>query len=457
MANEDDLLAKMASLLDAQKASLAKEMESLVKKVEDLQAQVSSLQAPGGGATPAQLGATVVIASSGAGASSSTAVPLGAAAPGASASVSLTSDDISCSMSIDDAASAWDGHKELKLRELAKLGRGKGELSYSSWKTFALADLDAARLTPVLTLEYPEQASAEVQAFYKAANSVVYAGLLHAVKEINVLRDHVLRLHGHVSSARFVWLAIKAHFVRASHNNDLHLLTKLKALAPREKESMESFLNRCNLLVKEYSEYDLVCDETLLISQVLSTLASQWKTNAKLDRPLAELTWDEVARALQAEDNNRRMSNTDAPESLLPLGWTRRSGGARAASGDSGSSGEQPPSNPDANAAPAGATPKGGKWKPKHAAPKGAPPQGEQRVTAPVVCWLCKEVGHLYGECKSDRAGQKPSAQDRAEAEAKREELRRRREQSVKDKAAHAARAASQGESPAEARCSGAL
>jgi hypothetical protein len=360
-------------------------------------------------------------------------------------------------MSLEDVAAAWDGHKELKLRELAKLGKGKGELAYSSWKTFALADLDAARLTPVLTLEYPEDASSEVQVFYKTANSVVFAGLIHAVKEINVLRDVVLRLHGHASSARFAWLAIKAHYVRVSHNNDLHLLTKLKALEPRERESMEAFLNRCNLLVKEYAEYDLVCDESLLISQVLSTLSSQWKTNAKLDRPLAGMSWESVALALQAEDNNRRTSNTDAPESLLPLGWTRRSGGGKVASAEGSPSADQPPSSHDASAAPAGAGPKGGKGRPKPPTSRGAPPKGETKVSAPVVCWLCKEVGHLYGECKSDRAGQKPSAQDRAEAEAKREELRRRREQSQKDKAAHAARAASQGESATEARASGAL
>jgi len=210
------------------------------------------------------------------------------------------------SFGLESAASSWDSHKEIKLRELPKLGRGKDEVPYGRWKFHVLAALDAARLTPVLQTEYPEEASEQVQEFYRAANAVLFAGLLHAVKDISVLGDVVLRLYGEVSSGRLAWLHIKAHFVRLSDNNRTFLLKRLQELEPRDGESMESFLNRCAMLRNDFAEYDIELEHTLLITQVLSKLSIQWKTRAGLDRPLDALAWMDVALALQAEDNARR-------------------------------------------------------------------------------------------------------------------------------------------------------
>jgi hypothetical protein len=80
------------------------------------------------------------------------------------------------------------------------------------------------------------------------------------------------------------------------------------------------------------------------------------------------MSWAEVSAALQAEDNARRQSNTDHPESLLPLGWTRRGERAVASpvragsparretgsSSGSGSSGRSSSTSTPAQAAPAG-------------------------------------------------------------------------------------------------------
>jgi len=242
-----------------------------------------------------------------------------------------------------------------------------------------------------------------------------------------------------------------------SSNNCLFLLSKGEAYEPRDGESMESFLNRGNLLRNEFAEFGLELEDSLLIAQVLRKLSIQWKSRANLDGTQSEYSWPQVAEALQKEDNDRRQSNTKHPEALLPLGWTRRSGEARVASSGGDPSGEQhsgpkgqASTSADASAAPALAPGKG-------KAPKGAQPQGERTISAPVVCWHCHKVGHLWGECNTKPTGWKPSGEDRAKAEALREEMKRRRQQSQKDKAAHAARVAAQSESSGEAHCSAAL
>lgn len=454
MASEE-LLASMRALLDEKLEGFKGEIKDLSEKLAEVQAHVAALRDRPRVSVFESLGldASNQGASQTAGGADASADPSGVAAPKAFEGGSLVSEDLVSSFDLSTAAASWDGHKEIKLKELPRLGRNKDELPYGRWKMHVLADLDAARLTPVLCVDFPGSASIEVQGYYRAANAVLFAGLLHAVKGISVLSDIVLRLYGQPSSARDAWRAIKAFFVRVSSNARMHLLAKLDALEPRDGESMEAFLNRCELLRNEFAEHGLKCEDSLLTSQVLRKLSIQWKSRAGLDRPLDVVPWSEVAQALQDEDNSRRQSNTKSPEALLPLGWTRRSGEARAATGGD-SPGKQRPalkgpgsSSGDASAAPASAPPKG------HA-PKGAIPQGERKVSVPVVCWYCQKVGHLWGECNTKPAGWKPGAEDKAKADATREEMRRRRAQSEKDKAAHAARVAALKESPTDARCS---
>ena len=457
MASAEEIRA----LLEELKASLTARVKGLEEKVVGLEGQVASLQARTSRTLEEMIGETLgtsVSAPSGTpeGANANDA-PSGPLASRALGEGSFASEVPLSSFDLATAASSWAEHKEVKLRALAKLGRGKDELPYGRWKLIVLADLDAARLTPVLAQEFPVDSPEDVQGYYRAANAVLFSALVHSVSGISVLSDAVLGLFGNPSSACLAWRAIKAHFVRLSANNRLYLLSKVEALEPRDSESMESFLNRCNLLRNEFTEYGLDPEDSLMIAQVLRKLSIQWLTRAKLDGNQAEFTWSQVAQALQKEDNDRRQSNTKHPEALLPLGWTRRSGEARAASSGGDPGGEQRngpkgQASPlaDASAAPAAAFGKG-------KAPKGAKPQGERSISVPVVCWHCHKLGHLWGECNTKPNGWKPSGDDRAKAEALREEMRRRRLQSEKDKAAHAARAATQSESPTEARCSGAL
>jgi hypothetical protein len=275
-----------------------------------------------------------------------------------------------------------------------------------------------------------------------------------------VLGD-VLRHYGKPSSARLAWLSIKSHFVRLSDNNRTFMLKKLQDLEPGVTESMESFLNRCAKLRNDFAEYDLVLEDHLLITQVLSKLSIQWKTRAGLDgKPYDSLVWEEVALALQGEDNARRQSNTKSPEALLPLGWTRRTAGeARPAAGGCEPSGKPShiPKGHPSTSSPALAAPAAGRPAGPRNAPHVANPQGEPKVSVPVVCWHCQNLGHLWPECQVKPEKWRPTAADRAKGEAKREELRRRKLQGEKDRAAHAAKAATQGEGPSDARASGAL
>ena len=70
---------------------------------------------------------------------------------------------------------------------------------------------------------------------------------------------------------------------------------------------MEQFLNRCFQLRDEFASYDVELDDKLLVTQVFSKLSYQWKKSTGLaDSSVETLLWDDVASALQAEDNARR-------------------------------------------------------------------------------------------------------------------------------------------------------
>jgi hypothetical protein len=355
------------------------------------------------------------------------------------------------SFSLADAAATWtEGSREVKLRELPRLGRGKGELPYGTWKWHVLAALDAARIASVLQADFPEGESDGIQEYYRAANAVLFHALLSAVKDIPVLGDGVVRLFGKPSSAREAWLAIKGHFVRLSANNRTFMLKRLQELDPREGESMEAFLGRCAKLQMDFAEYDLVLEDKLLITQVLSRLSIQWKTRAGLDGPLESLSWADVSSALQTEDNARRQSNTKSPEALLPLGWTRRTtGDALAADGRQKTQGSSSSTGAESGSGAALKT---------SGSPKQYPPrdrsQSPSKVRVPIVCWHCQQMGHLWGDCTSLPSGWKPGPQDKAKAEAAREEMRRRKLQSQKDKAAHAARSSEKSSPSSEGKCS---
>lgn len=234
-----------------------------------------------------------------------------------------------------------------------------------------------------------------------------------AVFDIPVLGDHVCRFDGLKDSAHQAWGTIKAHYIRLAANNRAFLTRKLHELEPRDGESMESFLNRCYVLQDEFASYGLVLNDNELITQVFSKLSFQWRQTCGFgDVPEGDLSWADVALALQDQDNKRRHSNTKAPDALLPLGWTRKGrteGHAKRAS-----------SPPKKDGIFQKGEKVGGKWGPKE----------DQRGPPLIVCYVCFEVGHGCNKCPKKPEGWKLTSEAREKAAL----ILSRKKQSFRDK-----------------------
>ena len=182
------------------------------------------------------------------------------------------------------------------------------------------------------------------------------------------------------------------------------------------------FLNRCERLRNEYESYGLLLDDARLIRQVKLKLSRPWLTAAGLAQDGASaLSWDQVAVALQTEDNNRRHANTDAVDAVLPLGWTPKGEKGKAYVAMSGHSdlGDSDDSE-HAHAAPAVAA------KGKGSAKGGG--GGKSGPSKPMdksqwVCFHCIEPGHGVKECPTKPAGWKPTEESRRRVHAKKAEL----------------------------------
>jgi hypothetical protein len=186
-------------------------------------------------------------------------------------------------------------------------------------------------------------------------------------------------------------MTIKHHYIKLGRNNLPFLEGKLRSLEPRETESMDSFLSRCEDMRGLYASYGQALNDTSLITQVLSRLSIHWQRISCLQSQDSDSwTWDLVSDALQLEDNERRLANWRTPDALLPLGWSKykKGGEARAASGEHviDSSPPSSPSGPQSYAAAAKGKGQG----------KGPKPGSPKTYGGPVVCYHCLKQGHVY-------------------------------------------------------------
>jgi len=289
--------------------------------------------------------------------------------------------------------------RELKLKDLPRLGREKGELPYSKWRIDARAMIRAAQASMVIDRAPSPDFPTDVKRWYRVCDGVVYAALLLAVRDVPILADQVRRVEGRDDSAHQTWGLIKAHYIRLAANNRTFLTRKLHELEPRDGESMESFLNRCFVLQDDFASYGLTLGDHELITQVFSKLSFHWRQTCGFgDKAEDELNWGEVATALQDQDNKRRHSNTKAPDALLPLGWTRKG-------------------KSDGQAKRASSPPKGRSRSPQRGERK-EPRGGEKETPRPplIVCYACFEVGHGCNKCPKKPDGWKltPEAKEKA-------------------------------------------
>lgn len=319
-----------------------------------------------------------------------------------------------------------------RLKDLPKIGKDRDELPYFKWKVDARAYIDAAQLGAVLDKDPPNASSSpEWRAWFSHADAVVYAAILAAVGRVSILSDVIRRLQGQQGAAGKAWDAVHDHYVRLADTNQTYLMGKVRTLAPKEGENMEAFLNRCQALRDEFEAYNLQLDDNLLVTQVFSSLSHQWKQSCGLNQlSTAQISWQMASQLLQAEDNSRRQSNTEAEDALLPLGWTRRSkGGARQAEGRPKSS-----SDPSSHAHAAG----GRKGDSGSSGGGGARDRTKDdrrgdKGSSLIVCYCCFKTGHGCGACPTKEEGWRLTP----EAKAKADQIRRERmEQSSRDRAA---------------------
>jgi hypothetical protein len=336
---------------------------------------------------------------------------------------------------------------EAKVPKLAVKDK-EGGLPYHTWKVRARSTLATARGAEWL-LDIPpplDGASLQVREWYEGVDRIVFNPLFEAVDNERVLADEVGRLQGTWGSSYHAWRAIKKHFVREAPTNRTHLTSKLLKLAPGEKESMESFLNRCEKLREEYESYGLKLKDEDLLVQIFLKLSIQWLVSIGLSNVKYEdMSWNDVKVRLQLQDTIRRQSNLEASDALMPLGWVKRQGGAHAAGGSTDSGESSPPStrkakparstSPGASAHEAGGNYKGkGPQVPKNSW-KGKDAAKEQPSGKPLICYHCLKTGHIWHKCKTKPENWEPTEEQKAKAE----EIRLKRwEQSQHAKAAQA-------------------
>jgi hypothetical protein len=246
-------------------------------------------------------------------------------------------------------------------------------------------------------------------------DKAVYAQLLAATREVPVVSDKVRRFAGQSACSHKVWKMLKDHFFRVADTNAILLQGELQQLAPRDKEFMENFLNRVQLLVEKYEDYGLKVPENDLITKVFSNLSITWWNAVGKTGVGDNLSWEDVKDQLLKEDTRRRQANPTSEDSHLPLGWTRR-GQAKAVQGQ----GESPPPLPaQANQA------KGKDFKGKKPY-EGNRERGEEKKEKgkkAVVCFFDLKVGHSWPECRNKPEGWEPSEEDIRKGMDKKREL----------------------------------
>ena len=290
--------------------------------------------------------------------------------------------------------------KEIKIPALPVLGKAPG-LSYPKWSKVAKIKLGTAGMGAVLDPQWIPSTSDE-DLWWKTVNPLVFAVLYDAVQGKDTLCDKVARFHKDEGAGRLAWNAIKAYHVRIAEGNKEVLLQKVTALIPGSRESMESFLCRCENLREEFQEYNLNLDESLLISHLFGCIDQTWRWLCGFaDIPTEALTWEDVSEALLKQDNQRRNATKPNPL-ILPLGWIARDtydkskeGAAHAAQGSRFVS------------------PKEGNPKYPSAGPNTS--SGPQKESF-FICFCCFEFGHSCDKCPKKPPHWKLTNQAKAKA-----------------------------------------
>ena len=306
--------------------------------------------------------------------------------------------------------------KDLKIPDLPLLGRSPNALPYTKWCKAVRIKLGAVGVGAVLSDDWTPSTPEEVQ-WWNCVNPLVYAALYDSVQKYDTLSDNIARFYASEGAGRLAWNAIKAFHVRLAEGNKETLLLKLNALVPSERESMESFLCRCNNLREEFQQYNLTLDDSLLISHVFGQLDHTWRWMSDMANiPADALSWDDVSEALQRQDNQRRQGQKQNPL-ILPLGWVARDLYQKSKVGAAHAVQRGSTRHPSHSAGGKGngignkGVPRNGT---REAHTSGIP--GQRSGNASLVCFCCLEFGHGCLECPKRTPGWKVTPEVRAKA-----------------------------------------
>jgi hypothetical protein len=288
--------------------------------------------------------------------------------------------------------------EKVRVPTLPVLGKGTGELPYLTWSKTTRALLDAASACYVLDNLAPATDENGALQWYTMTSKKVFAAILQAVGKVPIIGTKILNLAGDLSSAKRAWEELKKFFIREADSNLPFLQKSLRELTPERAESMESFISRCNELVRLYESYGLTLSDQDLLVQIFSVLSNAWRKSLGIKGPITSMPWDEISLALQEEDNDRAQSNTSAEDALLPLGWTR------------GQQRVNPIGLPTQAAANVGTGEPWGRGK------RGNSPL--RRRVPNIVCYACFKRGHGALECRSKPPGWQITPEAKAKAHA---------------------------------------
>jgi hypothetical protein len=192
---------------------------------------------------------------------------------------------------------------------------------------------------------------------------------------------------------------------------------------------MRSYLTRYEDLRAKFLAYDVTPRDDAFVRQVFKTLTKPWRDGVYLacgHYNASDIPWEVMSDSLIAQDDLRRMSNTQGPDALLPLGWTKREKDA-------------PRPNKQGMANAGGGHSKG-EGHPKWGGNNAPPSDKKKPFKKPIlVCFCCLEFGHMVGDCPKKPKDWKLTPEQKDKAFAKREaEIKKRAEQSRASKAAAA-------------------
>jgi hypothetical protein len=158
-------------------------------------------------------------------------------------------------------------------------------------------------------------------------------------------------LQGQAEATQKAWRAIKAHYLVQSQYAQVEIRSELSGIRLQPDEQMDSFLSRIDQLMVKAAAMGFSPRSDDVILTVMALLPRTWgkAVEEHFDRgtPYSSMDWATVRLALKQEDIERRHHKMSEGH-LLPLGLSRRSGGAQGASGQSapqGQSGKKYPSS----------------------------------------------------------------------------------------------------------------